>query len=485
MSTIAIARNALKSRVVRELIGERTIDLFTSLSAPEQQQEGGILGFLRGFAGRLGGFLLRVAGSVVRWALANLWDILIEAFFEIVNFDFNQADASIRQQINQNNVQIAGSLGSLVGTGLVWLAGVGTASLASLKFPVLAGKIAIALAQEGGEEIRGQVLQFLTVTRNAVTRNIILGSFLTLRRLRLFGLAPVTEAREPWTIAQAVEERVDQINNDAFRAFVENALESAGEAIIEAGYVVSYALDDYYQAMRMAATPRGAGERTVIIQPDRRIENETILLTGQQHQVQQTIQATLATHKMIHNRDVGAIVGQPAEDWLKAKIQRRKLTIVFKSRREPPYIADQQGDRVREATYTIPDVKPGLTWSEIKSAANAYTWGKYRATANLDNGRQMAVYGSTEQQAEVKLLELLQLSSANLLTLSITEEKTRHPNLRKEATPMYPAYATLLVRRSTAETTGRTDLTGDNYQEQLTRIDLWTAEEPEGLGVLT
>ncbi|NET39354.1 MAG: hypothetical protein F6K19_46540 [Cyanothece sp. SIO1E1] len=43
---------------------------------------------------------------------------------------------------------------------------------------------------------------------------------------------------------------------------------------------------------------------------------------------------------------------------------------------------------------------------------------------------------------------------------------------------MFPAYATLLVRRGNADLEGRTDLEGNTYDEELIRIDLWPDEEP-------
>lgn len=479
MSTINISRGTLRSRVVREIIGERVIDIFKSLTESEQQGEGGIFRWVTGFAARVVGFVVSIARRAIGWLLRNLWEIIVEATFSIATFDWNQTDAAINSAINQNNIQVAGALGDLLGTGSVWLVSIGIAGAAALKFPVLAGKVALALAEEGGEELRGQIVSFLTVARNAVVRNLILNGFLTLRRLRLFGLSPITERREPWTIAEAIENRVDSIDNEALRLFVDQFLESATEAILEVGYVVSYAIDDYYNASRMANESMLGENRIVKIQPDRRVENETIVIQGPQQLTKQSIQTAITTHRWVHNRDLGQLVGQPAEDWVRAGMQRRKLTIVFKSKEQPPWIGNEE--RCKEATYTIPDAKIGLTWHEIKAAANRWTWGKYRATATLDNGRQMAVHGATEAEAERKVRELMTLGTAELLTLSVTEEKDRHPGLRKEPTEMYPAYATLLIRRSTADRTGNTDLSGTNFRDDRIRIDLWPTSEPEDL----
>lgn len=488
-NALNIARSSLRSRVVRQLVGERTIDLFSSLTQPEpqgggNQGGGGALGFFRNvfnIGARLVGFAIQSIMNFGGWLLRNLWDILVTAYFEIVNFDWNQTDASIRNQMRANEAAVFGALGSLAGTGLVWTAAVALAGGLTFKFPVIAGEVALSLAEEGGEEIRGQLAAFLSVTGQAIGSNLVLGGFLSLRRMRLFGLQPITDEREPWTIAEAIEERVEAIPDARLRAFVENFLESVEESIIEAGYVVSYTLEDIYQSNRMAVQNTFGAERAIRITPDIRKENETIVLAGPQTLVQQQVQTALVTHNLIHNRDVGLIVGQPAEDWLKAKTQLRKLTIIFKSKEKPPWVNPAGQSRVREITTTIPDVERGLTWQEIKTAAKKFTWGKFRATANLDNGRQMAIYGATEAEAERKLRELKALTPANIITLSVTEEKDRNPNLRKDATEMYPAYATLLIRRPTTDITGRTDLSGNNYSEETIRIDLWPDTQPPNL----
>jgi len=486
--TITITPRELLSRVARSAIGGegddegvRTINIFQSLTNNETEEQQGLFRWVVGLVARLGNFLLRVAARAVGWLLRNIWEILVTATLEIINFDWNQTDQALQSQIQANNIAIAGALGDLAGTGSVWIASVVIAGAVSLKFPVLAGKVALALAEEGGDEIRGQLNSFLYTVRDSVTRNLILSSLLTARRLRIFGLVPITDQRQPWTIAGEIEERIERIDNPYLRAFTENFVESAGEAIIEAGYVVSYAIDDYYRAAKLANQSQFGTVRTVVIKPDRNLDGEKITLSGEERLVKQSIQQAIAVHRFVHNRDLGTLVGQPAEDWLRAGLQRRKLTVVFKSKQQPPWTPATGNERVREVSYTIPDADLGLTWEKIKTAARVFTWGKFRATANLDNGRQIAVYGATPAEAEDKLKELLTLSTARLLTMAVSEEKDRHPNLRKEPRRMYPAYATLLIRRSTAEATGTNDLSGNNFRQEHVRIDLWPDTQPPDL----
>lgn len=489
---INLARSTMRSRIVRELIGERTIDIFSSITRLEQPARPNAQGIIPRFfqnvfniGRRLAGFLISAAQSFLGWALNNLWDVFVDLAFEIVEFDWNQTDEAIRQQMRQGDVQIAAALGGLAGSGLVWLGSVAVSSALSFKFPVLGGAIALELAKEGGEEIRASLFNFLRTSARVVARNVLYNTLLTARRMRLFGLVPITQQKEPWTIAGAVERRIERIPDARLRAFVEGFLEEATESLIEVGYVISYVLDDYYSASKLAAQRNEGPTRAIRLTPDRRVENETIVLrASQQHLIRQVPQI-LATHQLIYNRDVGEIVGQPAEDWVRAKVQRRKLTLVFKSKPEPPWRAGPNQSRTKEVTVTIPEVKRGLTWREIKAAARKWTWGKFRATAQLTTGRQMVVYGATANEAENKLREFLTLTTLELSTLSVTEEKDRNRNLRKLPTVMYPAYGTMLIRRPALEPQGRTDIDGDTYSSELRRFELWPANEPPGLGVLS
>lgn len=482
MGVISIARSALRSNIVREAIGERNLDIFASLNNTESG--GGFLGSIWSIGSRLVGFITRAAVSGLRWLVSNLWEIVLEATFEIAVFDWNQTDEAINDAIAANFEQLAGALGDLAGTGAAWLAGIGISSAVALKFPVLGGQVAMAIAAEGGEEIRSALSGFFNQARNVLTRSAVLGTFLTARRLRLFGLAPITEQREPWTIAEAIEERVESIDNRYIRAFVENALESALEGIIELGYVVNYAIDDYYSSQRLSLNNAFGEQRAVLLTPDKRAEEENVILRGPQTLIQQNIQTALMNHQLVHNRDIGQIVGQPAGDWLRAGVQRRMLTLTFRNKQQPPWTLPT-GERIKEITITIPDVRVGLTWSEIKAIARPWVWGKFKATANLDNGRKLKLNAASANEAENTLRQFATLTTAEILTTNVSEEKDRHPDLIKRPEQVYPAYGVLLVRRRVSGDSGLTDLEGQSYNDDRIRFELWPDEEPEGLPPLT
>ena len=486
MSTISINQDSLRSQVIRKLVGERTVDFFKAISTNEavsdEPDDDGILkriisigmGLVRGLVG----FAISLFKGFVKWALRNAWDIILTLTFEIAYFDWNQTDDSIRKQMAANELQIAAQLGQLLGAGSVWLVAISIAGLATFKWPVIAGKVLLDLAEEGGEEIRAELRGVLSATRNAVTRNAVLGTLLAARRLKWFGLEPITEQREPWTIAGAIEERIDNIADDKLRTFVENYIEAGVDALIEVGYVVTYSIEDYYRASKLAQEEVLGRNRGVVLTPDQRIPDERIILTGNQELAKQSIETAIMNHRWVANRDIGQLVGMPLAEYVRGGIRRRNLVVYFRSKEKPPWTALNGEGRIKEVSYTIPDPEINLKWAELKLAARAWNWGKFRCTAHLEDGRQMAVYGATPSDAEDKLRELHSLCTKAIYTVSVSEEKERHPNIRKEATRMYPCYATLTVKRPTNLDRGISDQLGQRYSTETTRIELWPDKEP-------
>jgi hypothetical protein len=164
----------------------------------------------------------------------------------------------------------------------------------------------------------------------------------------------------------------------------------------------------------------------------------------------------------------------------RANFQLRQLVIVFQSRPHPPW-RELTGKPCRRVEVQIPDLKIGVSWTDIKTAASPYQWGRFRATANMNNRRQMVVYGATAQEAETKLKRLALLSTSDILTLSIAEEQDRPVKLKKEPTQMYPAYATLVNRHNSIDGQGRTSIDNRTYDEKVIRFALWVETEPRNL----
>jgi hypothetical protein len=472
-STIQILRTSLKSKEVREKIGTRLYDASAALT--QNDSEPGLLQRIFNIGAKFVGFLIKTVFFAVQWTFTELWEIAIEIFYEIKYFDWNQTDAELKQQIDSNNQRIAQAFGSLIGAGLVWTTGIAIAGGLSFKFPVLAGRVALALADEAQAELRGQLGSLIVTTRQAVISSAILGGLLTLRRLKVFGLQPITKPRDPWILADKIEEKVQSIDNSLLRSFTTGFLDQLEESIIEMGYVVAMTVDDFYAAQKAAQIDDN--ERTILITPDSQNNDERLILQGGQTGLIQTLQSTLATHVLVHNRDVGQIVGQNYDDWYRAKPFRRNLTLIFKDKDTPPYIKD--GKTYKTVTINVPDPKPGLSWEKIKLACEPFTWGPIKVEQKLDNGRKFVINVASLAEGKRVITRMLTLTTAKPqanIRSSQPEQDNLPPDLKIKPTLVYPAYGTLLIREFNYNSQANTY---QKNKESATRFDLWTETQPD------
>jgi hypothetical protein len=131
---------------------------------------------------------------------------------------------------------------------------------------------------------------------------------------------------ESWTIAKAVEKRVEAIPNVFWRNFTEELLEEGSEACIEAGYAIAGGIDAWLAQQAMQNVSVLGSDRTVEITPDRSAPDERIILSGPEAVLRPTIVNVLATHQMLGNRDVGVLInGTPVDDTVTPGVQERRL----------------------------------------------------------------------------------------------------------------------------------------------------------------
>ena len=507
MSTLQLIKKNLASRAIRSKITGGSITRKMKLSHEISRQ--GSNSFLGNIQKAWDGFtsgLMKVIGGL-GWggnALAGAWAWLSSKAVQVWTFDWNQSDKQLETLMESQNVRIAAAWGSALGRSAGWLAGIAVGYGLSFLCPVIGGSmLAKTVGSKVGAEALGEISQgFLgavTQTLGAWADNTAISAYINYRKLvkslpesvlgSIYGSSKAKFLKESWgkeggpnlSFAYKKEEFIEGIENKNLRAFVDSFLEEAWDGFTESGFIVAQELDSAYTQAKQAQETAKGKKRTVKLIPDKRKKTETLTLSAGETDLQESVLETLNNYRLISNRDVGQIVGMPADDFMSAKPLRRQLTIVFKTKKEPPWVMPD-GKKAKEYVVTVPDADLGLTWNKIKLAAKAYSWGKFRATAHLDNGRQMAVYGSSKGEAEKSLRRMAELSTAKILALNVTEEvEKKNLSLKKEPKTVYPAYATLLVRRPTTGEDGRNFTDNTKLSEDRIRIDLWPTEKPAGL----
>ncbi len=403
---------------------------------------------------------------------------------KLVTFDFNQSDKQLLSLMNAQGNRLAAIWGGLAGQVLGWTVSIALGYGVALIIPVIGGAalakaVTAGVKVEAGKDVGSGFINAVVQTFTAVGEFALIGSYFLARRAMNRG-KEWEGGNGVWSMSALFENAVQAIPFEWVRTFVESAVDSATESFWEGGIIIAQEMDNAFDKAKADREAQRGKPRTVKLKPDRR-RAETLILKGDQLDLEEDILATMNNYRLIANRDVGQIVGMPAEDYLSAKPLRRQLTIVFKSKKEPPWKMPD-GKNANQYAATIPDADLGLTWKKIKLAAKPYIWGKFRATAHLDNGRQMAVYGASKSEAEKTLRRLADLSTAKILAINVTEEvEKKNIALNKKPKTVYPAYATLLVRKPTTGEGGRNFTDGTKASEDLIRIDLWPDEEPKGL----
>ncbi len=288
LTPVVIAENLteLRSRRVRiqntqNLGGVRTIDVSESSDGSSEITSspgvGGIIQNVKNWivdkGKRFIGFLFAKVVGFLKFSFSQVWGALVSAYFTLKNFDWNQADSEIEQRIAQNNQRLvdaaAGPLGQLAGWGLVYFGNLavgaalgaigkatgnaslrGRSTVSGIKIPVISARVAAALAEEGGDEIRGAFTGYFSQVRSAMVQNSVLSGVLTARKFGFLGGVKTDTNLPVDSFASKLENWVQKLPVQ-WQNFMEEFIEEFEDSILEAGYVVSHTLDDHYAAHRL------------------------------------------------------------------------------------------------------------------------------------------------------------------------------------------------------------------------------------------
>lgn len=481
LARVFINRDSLASKITREFLGERTFDDLASSFLPNSSggssSGGGFLGFLFNAGQKFTGFLIKGLISFATWSIGGIIRWGWQKIQELTNFDWNQSEQDIKNTISANNRSMGTQLGTQIGQGVVWLASILISGSFAAKFPVVASRISIELAREGGQQISSGLFSALGSVAETAIESIVLGIYGQARKL-ITGKDSTNEDRKPWTIAQATNNVIEKIPGNQFiKGLVGGSFEGALDALTDVVYTISYSLDDHFEAIREANEFFEEPIRTVEVYPDAN-SDEHIIIEDIQSNAETSIYQYLSSHQLVNNRDIGTVVGQPYDDWYTLTPQGRKLLLEFNGKEKPPFI-DSNGDRTKRVQISIPDAKPGISWNDLK-AIRPFTWGNYMARGVFENRRQMSVWGSSESEAKNTLLEFAKLSTKSLVQVSVSHPEIQNPSRKKKPTRVYPVAAVMLVRKATQGTNSTTLIDGQNRETARTRVELWRDDPPQG-----
>ena len=459
---------------------------------------GGVKGLLTAIAKGVGAFIVKA------WSATAIVQFLMQQAVFIYQFNWNISDEELDTQIQGNLNQLAGLAGSAVGQTLGWITCGAVAGAVVAKInPAALAVVLDDLAEEAAEEIIAVWSSLIRSTAQISARSFFLWAYKNVRSFikknwifqSIFGAEKLAQWGKgpPVSIAKTVEDAIESIPNETLRNFVESAYEEFWDACAEASFVVASSLDVWNASQRQTMRENVLGrERIVEVTLDREVPEERIVLAGNERVLMPQISGLINTHRLLSDKDVGEIIGQPADAHIQRKVPsstQLEIIVKFYNAQRPPL---PRGPNLVEATYTIPNIsRAALDWERIKLACggvNGFDWGPHRCTANLSNGGQMAVYGGSYADAKNLIERFLTLTSdLDVKWFSKGEEdeggnRSLVNNNIKRLTRLYP-YSVTVIRtdRTTNPELGRVRLTdGNRVQFLKRRFYLWPDIKPVG-----
>jgi hypothetical protein len=447
----------------------------------------------------------------IGFSAATIWSWCISAIEQIKAFNWNETDENLEKQFKTAEIQVASLWGGVFGNLAGGLLAVAVGAGVGLIVPVIGGAllaktIAAQVAKDRLEEWLGMLRNAIVTTVAIYAQQVPVRLYIGYRRFlknapkellrKIYSEETVNFIKNEWGTQGAprlsfnskMNEAVESIQDPRLQAFVEEFLEEAWDSFVEGGYVAAQTIDDFWQQQKEQKEKIFGDNKTVIIQPDVNNDSETIVLQNIPKQLAMpTIQQTINNARLLQNRDVGTVVAQSLEEKVLASPQSLRLIITLTSVPSPPWRARSGEQKFIKVQVSIPNVKrTKLDWETIKLTCglNGYQWGRFKAIAKLDNGREMSLYGATEQEAIKQLEKFLLLTDANLIGMTVSEEQKKgqrlvNQKLYKTPIRIYPAFFIIINREPLLEQTeqGRASLKG-NFRDRRIKINLWTSTKP-------
>lgn len=364
----------------------------------------GSQGLAKKILGKLARFGQWAIGKIIRTFnidFDRIWDMLVDAYFELKEFDFNASDKELRQQIEANNRSIAvaasRALGEQIGIGTVrlvtafagrFIPGKKASSLRAaegIKIPVLSKRIALALAEEQGSQLRSDTITFLESASRAMTSNALINAVLFTRNYGLFGAKPITQDIEAsGSIAAKIDRKVEKLPKK-YQAPALAFIDGFETGVMSAGYVVAGTLDDEIAAMRYALDERRQGA-TITVEAQTP-EGEALTFVGSQAEVREAMDTALPLAPISGGKDAAV-----PQTWaLKPGADRPQLVITYRAQTKNHsthslHIPNYDGRR----SPNFPD----------------YEAGQWMGLWVLSDGSKLQVYAASEREASIVMRAL-------------------------------------------------------------------------------
>lgn len=461
---------------------------------------------------KFAGFAWPAIARILPRSFGELWSTIVQLGVQLWIFDWNATDQALQDRIKQNNQQIinaaAGALGTALGWGAVRLTSVAMGKILKgsansqgrdrsldIQMPVITGRVSAALAEEGNEEVRGQLMALLGQIKQAQTSNAFLATMLHARAQGWFGLEKKTKSQANDSFAQRWETYKEKLPQ-WLQQPVENFTENLVEAVLEAGYIAANELDSAWIMARSAMQNAKGPERTIVLQPDKENEGNKYIVQGSQEFVIEETERIIHEEQLMAKKDVGVLIGGPLEESLRKAPLVRQLKIRWNTQAEGgPPLVDQKGIPGKFSECNIPMLRMGVSWNDVKQAADEFRRGnpyekltckcfyKDRYVGDL------VIVGDTREECarrEKKLTKLME-RDVHITARNFSMGRNASSEITGMPEVFYPLDCTLTVHREGIDDANKWERKGKRFQqnpnqkwfEDTMKIPLWMSKKPD------
>lgn len=470
-SIIAIGQNDLRSEVIRQLIGPRTIDLWqtyrTNSRGASRRQ-------------RLGGFANFLGQGLLDYLMSNMTQIVMGSLLQLYMFDWNKSDKEIKDQMTANELAMISAAGRLVADGAVRFTTMGLVKQAKHRYPRIDPMALANLEEENQEELVSAITSFLIASRSNLLNNAWLSSYMSGRQL-LFGAE--VKKTESFIISDQIEKIVDAQKNPQIKAFWQGFTDQAEDAIFDLAFLVCNTVQATYEMNRLAAKQASGPSRFVQFTPDKDAPEVQSIIYGTQEAVMTAISSAATHQAVLDNKDVGEIIQVGMDKALRAERNERLITAYFYSGNNGGTILPS-GTRAQQKKLRISNVKSTVGWDELKQVLTPIDGGNYKVIAHLDDGHQLQGFFSAEADGRRYLTNVATLCKGDIKKWT-TIEPNSDPKFRLEPARFEVSTATYRIAKKTADPAKKdmVDANGQFWRVKAIKLKLRAPEKPDGIDV--
>lgn len=402
LSPIASVNNNMIADVIKQQLGERTVDLFKTWKSDSLNA---------GRAARAKGFLNFLGLAAREIVMSNFSQITMGSAMTLYTFDWNQSDAQIQEKIKANEAAIYGAAGRLAGTGGVRMLGLQATKKIRNLYPQINPEILLDIEEENRDEIKGAINGMINAMRNSLQQQAVLTTYASGRKL--FGYQDAKpgpdgkppEPPKPWILSEKLEDLAESPKDKNLKAFFTNLKDEMEDSVFDMGFMMAAGVENQYRMNQIAAQNALGPSRLIRYTPDITEPDIYTFVQGKEENVKAAINSARLGQVALSNKDVGMIsmVGLPVA--MKADVSERTLTVTYYD--GPNGASRKPGGASAKKTLKISNIKRTVDWDKMKLYLKPLQGGPVKVTAKLTDGHHLVCFFSTFAEGKSYLTPII------------------------------------------------------------------------------